>query len=367
MSLLLFRPQVIAGPRPTPERAIGSVLGCGIWTAKLFTRGGATLLGEILFTQLAGERVRTSTPAQASVNVPGARCDAQVRSCRPWQHELHLYRSGVREFLGPVRRVEFDEQGDAVIRASDPTGWLTKAPLRETLSFHADAAEIYAALADHGMPKSVGLEIVWGPVGVTLDRVYYATAAKLIGPLLDDLARSGVQATVIGRTLYIGSAIPVTRRPIRLLDSHFMGHPAVALDGDSQVNTLFVAGGSSSETLDPLLVTLTDEASIATFDVLAGIDRDATIGTEDQARARGADELARAAQTPVVFAGGQLDASAPVVFDELIPGTQTGVTLSESPAPVADTFDLVRVPYSASPTSETVSIEVQPLGAVSDA
>lgn len=365
--LLLLRPQAVTGPLPTPEPPLKNILGCAGWGVKLYLRGGETLLGEVSFTGLTGERVRTSTPGQYSVSIPSASCDTRVRATRPWEHELHFYRAGDREFQGPVRRVEYASNGDAIIRATDLTGWLSKAPLLETVSYSADAAEIYANLAHLGFLACgvPNIQIVWGPVGVTLDRLYYASAAKLIQPLLDDLARSGVAAVMLERTLYVGSAIPVTTRSIRLIDSHFAEPPAVALDGDSQVNELYVAGGASSDTIDPVLVVLRDEASIDEFGLLAGVDRDPAIGTPAQATARGQDSIARSAPTPIVFSGGQLDESAPVLFDELVPSSLVGVTLSESPAPVADTFDLVRVPYSATPTAESVSVEVQPRGASS--
>jgi hypothetical protein len=197
---------------------------------------------------------------------------------------------------------------------------------------------------------------------VTETKLYYASGvAKLLAPLLDDLAQAGVVATAVGRDVFVASAIPQSPRALRLLDSHFSVTPDVRVDGDSHVNVWHVAGGQSSDTLDPVLVVVRDDADVLASGVeLHGLDRDATITTEAAAIARGAKNLAKSSPAPVVFSGGQLDASAPVIFDELVPGQLIGVTLSKTAAPVAGTYELNRVTANATPSSESVVIEVQP-------
>lgn len=358
--IVLLRPKTVVIERPRPQPGVINTLGRGRWSAKLYTRGGVDYVGDLQFSGLTGERVRGTTPSEASVTVPNAStCMPLVSNCKPWLHELHLFRGGIRQWLGPIRRLEFQKSGDVILRASDITKWPEKTPLRSSVWFDGDAAQVYAALLELGIPASVGAQIIWAPLGVQVQKTYHADGvAALVGPQLTDLANLGVVASVVERLITIGP--PVQARAIRLLDGHFSSLSDVVIDGDSQVNDALVAGGVSSPTYDPVLVEVRDEASIATYEALAAVDRDASTVTDEMATARGTATVTRQSEAPVQFTGGDLDVSAPVEFRELAPGATVGVTLTKSPAPVAGDYDLSRVTWSASPQSETISIEVQP-------
>lgn len=359
--LLLLRPAPSTAPLPTLAPAPGNVLGCANWEAALYERGGKVRVGTLTFSELSGERVRGPVPSAAQITIPAASsCNELLRICRPWSHELHFFRGGHREWLGPIQTIDFPGDGDAVIHAADLSVWPEVTPLEQTLSFNDDAAEVYAtllalALVDQG----VNAQVAWSPIGVTYAKTYYSSSAKALADPLEDLNRVGVNATVLGRNVYVGPSVPLTDRSIRLLDQHFVGRPDVTLDGTKQATEVWVAGGQASETLDPVLIKVADvDAPVR----LVRIERDASVVTPEQAEARARDRLSRSSRTPVVFNGGTLEDSAPVLFDELVPGLHIGVTLSETVAPVAGVFELLRMTFTASPQSEAVAVEVQPLG-----
>jgi hypothetical protein len=357
-------------PIPSVDHPPANVLSSERWTANVFTRGGSTNLGPLPIVAVAGERVRGATPSRASVTVPGAiskDCQALLVAVarHPWAFELHLYRGTTRKWLGPIRQVSGPEgDGDVTLSASDLSGWMDRRRIHRTLWFGGDDAETYVGLMVDAFSSddSPNARIVWAPIGQTAERIYYADqVGKMAAAALDDLAKSGVTSTTIERTIYVGDAVPLPTRKIRLVDSHFSVRPAVTVDGDQQVNDLVVAGGNSSDTHDPVYVRVTDEASMIIDGALEDVLREAALVTDEQAAARGAARLRVAANPPVQFSGGKLDSNAPILFDELVPGATYDVSLANTVAPVAGAYELVRVAWSASATEkEAVSIEVQP-------
>jgi hypothetical protein len=359
-----------AAPAPTIERAPLNVLCREEWSAEIFERGGHVARGELGFSQIQGERVRGQT-GTATLTIPGAvqkACEPLLVAIalHPWDHELHLYRGSRRVWLGPVTKLTFPQgTGDVQLQASDLTVWAQVRELPRTVWYDADVAEVWAQLFEEGMlpDLSPNVTVAWAPTGQTQRATYYAGTggpARLVAPFLDDLVRIGVQVLALERTIYVGPSQPVPTRRILLTDEHFAERPGVTVDAMLQRNRLLVAGGQSSETLDPVKVVVEDAAAQIVDGLLVDVVRDPAIQTDAAAVERGRRRLALTTSAPVQFSGGTLSSSAPVVFDELVPGAVFDVALADTIAPVAGSYELVRVPFTVTREAETIGIEVQP-------
>jgi hypothetical protein len=340
----------VTPPAAVIERAPLNVLCRGEWSANIFARGGHIGGATLGFSQIQGERVRGQT-GTATLTIPAAvqkACEPLLVAIaqHPWDYELHLYRGTRRVWLGPVTKLTFPEgSGDVQLQASDLTVWAQVRELTRTVWYEADIAD------------------AWAPTGQTQRQTYYAGTGgpgRLVAPLLDDLTRLGVQSLALERTIYVGPAAPIPTRRILLTDEHFATRPGVVVDALLQRNRLIIAGGAASETSDPIKITVEDKAAQIVDGLLVDVVRDPAIVTDEAALERGRRRLALSTSAPVQFSGGTLDQAAPILFDELVPGAIYDVALNDTIAPVAGSFELVRVPFTVTRETESIGIEVQP-------
>jgi hypothetical protein len=360
----------VTPPAAVIERAPLNVLCRGEWSANIFARGGHIGGATLGFSQIQGERVRGQT-GTATLTIPAAvqkACEPLLVAIaqHPWDYELHLYRGTRRVWLGPVTKLTFPEgSGDVQLQASDLTVWAQVRELTRTVWYEADIAEVWAQLFEEGMlpDLSPNVTVAWAPTGQTQRQTYYAGTGgpgRLVAPLLDDLTRLGVQSLALERTIYVGPAAPIPTRRILLTDEHFATRPGVVVDALLQRNRLIIAGGAASETSDPIKITVEDKAAQIVDGLLVDVVRDPAIVTDEAALERGRRRLALSTSAPVQFSGGTLDQAAPILFDELVPGAIYDVALNDTIAPVAGSFELVRVPFTVTRETESIGIEVQP-------
>jgi hypothetical protein len=251
---------VLPFPPVPPVPAMTGILGCGIYDVFIFTRGLATIVGRIPFNQLQWERVLDDTStAQVTVNgVSNAgamgRCCALLGSVTPWEHEIGIYRDGLRVWSGPVMDVTFPSE-TVVIDAADLSAWLSVRWLHDNHNdVQQDLANIWVEYVSDamGVENSAGLHAtVQALTGVLADRLYTQDMGTFASDAIAELARTGLDWSCVDRVMTGGPvavqppAYPDAAAIPTLIDESFRQAPTVLRSGSLMGNAIFVGGSGA--------------------------------------------------------------------------------------------------------------------------
>lgn len=350
--------------------AVADCLGEGTYSARFVRRrsklGRAIPLGEA--DPLGGgwgRAISSTTDASVTFGLVGSgNCAPLLRSLDPWRDELELYREASRSELvwaGPVIDVLANpDQATATVTAQDSSAWWSKRRLPTIVSRQIDLAEIFRRYLEACFAvDDPGFSIEVTPTGILGDRTVAAADLKMLAGELAELAKTGVDWTLGGRTFFVGGQeISAGRLPGRLVDEHFRQAPQTRRSGAGQVNDAAVRGNAVQGQYggpDPddgvLLQGVADENSI-----------------ED---AGSANAAARSwwdrAHEPLAYLEGNnaLEPSAPIEIQQLIPGVIVGVDVSGGGVvPLAQDLRLEKLDVDFGPDGEKVTIGLQPVGTV---
>jgi hypothetical protein len=241
-------------PPVPPTPAMTGQLDCGIYDVFIFTRGLGEIVGRIPFNTLNWTRVLDDT-SSAEVTVDGVSnvgtmqdCCALLGSILPWEHEIGLYRNGLREWSGPVSRVTFPSE-QVIIEALDLSGWLQARNLHYNHNdVQQDLANIWVEYVQDAMSveNTAGLyATVHALTGVLADRLYTEDMHTLASDAISELARTGLDWYCVDRNMIGG---PVPQQPPAypdappvptLIDQSFRDAPTVVRDGDLMGNCIY--------------------------------------------------------------------------------------------------------------------------------
>jgi hypothetical protein len=314
------------------------------------------------------------------------RCCEIVNGLDPVRHELEIWRSGEAVWTGPILNVnDQHDEGTVEIRALDLSAYFQWRIFLHTMKPRGiDLADIFAGYVNYALDKVLppwglfqegdpalvgdnpGIEMIVLPTGVTGDRTVYHHDLKVVGSELEELARTGIDWTMLNRTLLCGG-LEITaeggspyylRQPLR--DEFFIVPPRVRRTADGMVTYAWmrangvrasVGGPDPSDGL--LLERVLDEYSI-----------------EDQTSAEAAVQgyYDRAHEPSVYVEGGdRLAPSCPIEMNELVPGARVQVDLREGCLPYHGLLRLEDVSGTWTAEGEDVRIVLQPLGGTFDA
>lgn len=356
-------------------------LGCTeSYDAIIVGRGGAPRITSLEHTELSWSRSLDET-SSADVTVggdagqAGSECCAALAEVEPWEVELAIFRNSSLVWVGPVRRTVYDDDGIS-ISAIDLSAWLDRRRIhdrhptnRTDDDIEVDACDLAASyIADAlSVDDSMNLKVEILAPAERIARVVKPRENKMCLPEVGELARTLIDWTVIGRTMFLaGSEIPLDRFRT-LVDEHFASLEDLTVDGDQLVTDQIVNGqGTGSAGANIQGEAFASDEARARFGV-----HEAVVSEDDITTTRQAD---RAAQTridllgepAVSFTGGDLDATFPLTVDELIPGTQFSVRLTDRCRPVLGLYRLVGVSASVDHDSDSISISVEPVGTVAE-
>lgn len=225
-------------PITAPAAQPVNILGCGIASADIFTRGAIKRVLDLPnITSVEWGRANGDT-SDATVQLDGQaiasniECCAIMQTIRPWQHELHIYRDGLGAWSGPI--VEMTLEGQILlIKARDLSAWYDRRFIHSSHSYggqnanqgSVDAETIFLdittdAILSDASPLNGSVQLftitdsstalatfpMGGGIGGLVARTYSPGQFKPCGPEMRDLAKNHLTWTVINRVGYVNAA-----------------------------------------------------------------------------------------------------------------------------------------------------------------
>lgn len=350
--------------------AFAECLGEGSYAARFVRRrsklGPAIPLGEASPLSGGWSRQLCATSDASIVfglSADGGRCAELLAQLDPWRDELELYREASRSELvwaGPVLDVMANPaQATATVTAQDLSAWWAKRILPQIVSRQLDLSEIFRSYIEACFAlDDPGISIEARPTGIVGDRTVAAADLKLLSAELGELAKTGVDWTVAGRTFFVGGQeiSAAGRLPGRLVDEHFRDAPQTRRSGSGQVNDAWIRGNSvqghagGPDPSDGVL--------------LQGVSDEQSIEDQGSADAAAASWRDRAAE-PLAYLEGDnaLEPSAPIEIQQLIPGVIALLDVSGGGVvPLAQDLRLEKLSADFDPDGEKITVGFQPVG-----
>ncbi|HZQ86300.1 MAG TPA: hypothetical protein VFA83_15740 [Acidimicrobiales bacterium] len=351
-------------------------LGCGAWRGFLQCRGGGVLTELPIVGGSMSRRLDDMSDARVTItgaSVMGldagrrAACLRDLRLLNPWEHELSLWRDGEEVWVGPIVQPKWGVDSIDVV-ARDLFQWFEKRRLWRNRTFVAtDLAtifETYAVDALHHDPTPA-IDLAPTPTGITGDRTILAGAYRRAADELRELARSGLDFTFVARQMIVGGLeLDVPAIPT-LVTEHFTAPgPTCDLDGLSAVTQTAVVGTNRTNQGDPIV-------GIAggidpELGLLQEVFNESSVGDHNSALAAADSRLDLLRHVPEVITGA-LASTAPVIFDQLVPGARCPLKLALLARDVDATYRLHDLAVSFSDQGETVTPTFVTIGTVDDA
>lgn len=352
-------------------------LGCGSYTAQLWTKGGETLvLDDLPVTNVQWARVLSET-SDAQANLVGLglnpSCWAAIRDGSSWSHELALVRylyaghGGEVVWQGPITKKtsKFTAGG---FEMRDLSAWWDRRVISFTETFSdVEVATIFNAIAtDANDQDPFGLTVDATPFGVTATRVYRAGNYLPAGPELRELTKTGVDWTIVGRDALVGGKVVPADPIVFLQDGHLREAPQVDEDGLQFSNDVIVSGAGGGETDNPVVGRATDLASVAVYGLNTTTVQNDAIRDPTSANAYAASRLALVNVPSVILGDVSLKPETPVLISQLVPGAVVSCAFTQSGIEVAGQFRLQKVAVTGQGEGERVVLSLQPVGAGGD-
>ena len=339
----------------------GATLGVGSDLRVFVTNRGATqIIAELKPTGGYFTRdVDATSECEVTGTIPGLldeNCCEGWAEIYPWVTELYVWRDGRDAWSGPVTEVDFS-YGQVTVRASDITAWWDRRVLPNLSYKGQDLATIFTGVSDAAMAVDPvdNFTVTATPVGIFADRTYVATDYRYAKDALDELAKTGIDWTVFGRTVIVGGETVPAQPYLTLLDDYWTTPPSVKARGNEQATYVIVKGKGVTGGA------IASSDYINAFGVLVRVFDEQSI--EDQATAT------RAANTRLAILKDQnyietsssatLSPNAPITVPELIPGIRVRVATQATCRPLTADFRLKKVKVDF---NGQVSIDLQPLG-----
>ena len=306
--------------------------------------------------------------SEATVSLAGLgrspACFAAFREAAAWQHEVAIVRDDAVVWQGPLTGRSANASA-ATWTARDLSVWLDRRVLPVDRSYvQVDVATIFSDLVADAMSvdDSPNVTVSVEPTGVLATRRYLAGQHLLAGPELRELAKAGIDWTVVGRSVIAGgTTVPVS--PIVLLqDTHLSAPPSVSTDGLAATNRYGIAGAGGGEGADPIYAEASDAASIATYGLLQDVTREDRVRDVTSAQAAADSRLVLVADPVVKLDAVRLAAAAPVLLSQLVPGALVGCAFASSAIEVSGVYRLHTVAVTAAGGNESVTLTLEPVG-----
>lgn len=316
-------------------------LGCGVWTAFLQCRGGGELVA-LPFTDLTMNR-RVDDMSDASVAVghftrggDGTRalvpapalseeCCGALNDLSAWEHEIALWRDDDSSWIGPVIKPVW--RADTVsMAARDLFQWFERRLLEHDREFFGeDLADIFRQLCLDALHRDPSPHIHINPsaTGILGDRTVLVDAKQRAADALRELLRAGLDMTMIGRTMIVGGTTVPTADLGTLITSDFDGLELTE-DGLQTETESTVVGSSTDTVLGPTMATA--GGVDARLGLVQNVVTESGIEDDAQCQAAADSRLALLAESPRTITG-RLLPTAPVGFDQLIPGAVADLRL----------------------------------------
>lgn len=330
------------------------------YTVAVTTKDGFGNIGFLDAADISwGRSLNDSSSAQIKVGLSGgtADCCALAGSLRTWGHQIRITRESDLVWEGPIVHLDYGRD-ELVVHARDVSVWLARRVVHSVLDFRGgeDLSEIARQLIEHGFQLDDPNVVAYLQVttaNILGERYYMPNEPQYILDLLNELARTGIDYTVIGRRIAIFPELSADTLPT-LRQDDIMDELRVAEDGlagatYAQVRGRGVVGefGGASDFYGLLERTVTEDNILdvpncvlrAEAIVEAGNPIPLYITTPGQSR---------------------LACTAPVAINDLVPGVLVPLVLDvgEVCRSVSTMMRLISVDVSVNAGEENVSVEL---------
>jgi hypothetical protein len=340
-------------------------LDIGYYQVGVYSRGGEqrlTMLPRV--TALSFKRTLDDTSSASVTCVSEEWADL----IHPWQHEIHIFRNNRLVWCGPVRDKEYDpETGTIVLDCRDLFAWMDFRTARNEIDLlETDVADVFVALMEGALVSdpSPNITIDKTAVGSTIDFYYDPETPKIVAEDLRQMAEAGVDYTTYLRTVIVRGEY-LDKAPIgTLLRSHLAKMPLVKESGE-MVTQLFLTGAGGELHLHPDARLTPAQWDLHPYGLLEQVyDGDKLFDSDDVSAIEKAGKARyELMKEPRLFLSDlQLDASAPVEMEDLIPGRRIDVKMEVGAIPLISMYRLQTLSVEVDGTSETVTLEVTSLG-----
>lgn len=338
-----------------------AVLGLGQnYTAVVTPKDGFGNIGFLEPSSIKWARkLNDSSSAQVTIDLAGgsAACCELAGSLRTWGHQIRLSRDETLVWEGPITHLDYGRD-ELVIDARDVSAWLARRVVKTILDFRggADLSVIARALIEHGLERDDPNVLAYLQVelsNITGERYYDTVEPKYILDELNELARTGVDYTVIGRRIAVFPELS-TNTLTTLRQDDFLNELRVTEDGMAAATYAQVRGSG---------VTGQYGGESDFYGLLERTAQEDNILDETTATLRAQAIVEAGSPVPLyITTAGQsrLACTAPVDINQLVPGVLVPLVLDvgEVCRAVSTTMRLVGVDVSVSATEENVSVDL---------
>lgn len=351
-----------------------SGLGCGEYQCFITRRGGGPVVLEVAFTQITGQLVLNNA-GQVTVTVPTSSDSSASACCEvfnetlPWRDEILIYRGNDIAFVGPIVNLETSGNSGTII-AQDLFYWTERRFLEHNLHSWGDDSETFRRLFEAAIAPdpSPNIRLITHPTGVASINDYKGTDFHRIADLLRELARTSLDFTTIGRTVYAGGEEVFTpqSRPFTplLLHDDGVASKTITKDGLQFATDIVVFAGSADHTGKSRTVPLIGRARRESeeFGLVQQVATELLLASLDAVNNNAVSRLNSMQPAPLRVKA-TLSPEADFEFKDLIPGRRIDSRLSGC-IDVMDTMRLTTVSFRAGAGVETIEIDVVPLGMI---
>ena len=340
-------------------------LGIGYYQVGVYSRGGEhrlTMLPRV--SKLNFTRTLDDTSSASVTCVSEEWADL----IHPWQHEIHIFRNNQLVWCGPIRDKEYDpETGTIVLDCRDLFSWMDFRTASTEIDFiETDVADVFVALMQSALVTDPSPNIIIDKtaVGSTIDFYYDPETPKIVAEDLRQMAESGVDYTTVLRTVYIRGEY-LDKAPIgTMLRSHLTKMPLVKESGE-MATQLFLTGSGGDLHLHPDFRLSPAQWDLHPYGLLEQVyDGDKLFDSDDvSAIERAAKSRYELMKEPRLFLSDmQLNPSAPVEMEDLIPGRRIDAKMDVGAIPLISMYRLQTLTVDVDGTKETITLEVTSLG-----
>lgn len=344
-------------------------LGCGNYDVFLMRRGGSRMVKQLKFTAIEWNRniddVSIANVVLAGIQGgKGTWCCDDAHLITPWEHEVGVYRNGLRVWAGPVVSRSSTKAGIS-INCRDLMVWMKRRRVHNDMNFvNADLAAIFHRVVNDALIPDNTMGLVVNPqlCGVNGDRKILAAQYKIAWPIIDELSRTGVDWTVVDRQVSIGN-FELQLDPIATLtDGSFIEYDEFQVSGDDLVTDAVTIGDGFGEA-GATIVGRTVGGDFARYGVHELVFQESSIRDNLSANRNARSRWDLNHEPAKFFTGGVLSQEAEIDVSELIAGRAVRLAISEDLCDnVSGVHRLAAVQGSAGPDHDRISIRVQPIG-----
>lgn len=362
--------------RPVTGTLVARRLTCGTTQVLVQDRGGSNrrVVGggsAKSWTSVDWNRLLEEVSG-CQVRVEGkAHCADWAQSVVPWRDEIAVYRDGDQAWCGPVTEMTWVDN-ELRINCKDLSQWFGVRNIHFDHSYDAgtDLGRIFHDLVADGLSVDTSPNIFHDltSTGVVLNdvggRVYKASQHQYVLDALRELARTGIDWTMLNRRLIVGGVeIPQTTIP-QLTVNHFADNPEVVRSGLDFGTRFHVSGSGRGEAGDTIHAHNDYSAALeATYGVVERNASESQIRDYTSARQNSLSrfDLFGRYGPPQYVTGAELNGSAPVDISDLVPGHVFRLAVGPTPD-VTGLFRLSSVSASVGPEHDWVKVNFEPLG-----